>query len=987
MLHQHHCLHDDALGNGEGTGFRLQGTATAGANEQMTNVRRIRRWIAVLLVLPATLHAGDITFTRDYRGDEHLTGGYLVTAPEYTVQIQADGCLYNWRSGDTTLVGQRPVGFDTPKGLRDLRQIDGSTLLATDGDRTVVYRFSPDGISMRLKAAPEGLEFFTEAAFRLSIPRTAQAVADSYFGKWDALPTHRYWPNFDVLYDTGDEVRVFIGNDLPAPDLENFELLDRTWTLQVQADAQWHSVDLYLRKAAEPRRVAAAPDFTIETTDNPHRIFFQGGPAEYVIAFDGDDVATDLTKAWLSYRVSDYWGEPVLDGRQELSLRAGRDKRLALKLATPRCGWFLLEVTLDGEAPGLEIVSRTRQKNYAVYRQTPELVRLEEERAIAEADGEEYRWTWERTYYALGAKMRRVPFLVSMAQNQPAEGEFDWEKSDAAMEQQHREAQQYGLAHFTQIEGAAPWAMDPQAGPDQRLPAADKLPAYQDYCEVLARRYREQMPVWEVFNEPNIYRIAPERYYERLLAPAYKGIKAGDPDAQVMGGTLCGVQIPYHDQLYKLGAGDCVDQWGFHPYCVGDWEEEGIGDFFESFRQLMAAYDDDKPMWVTEFGYMFTCGAEKYWGKDRLPYGRQPCYGPQRQPRAEMIAKAYLVAERHGIPRRQFYYYYYPVHGFQPHYVIHCDGSLMPAALAILTLHDQLRDARFVKVLPLPQRGVTAAVFEAADRQVVAAWTHSFPLEVRFRTDAPTVQVTEMMGSTQDVEPREGLFAVTLSGCPTYIALPREATLEEEGRTRWGENLARKATASASSGAQAASAVNDGLLNDRQRPLAELREPKPRPPCAWQDETPGEFPDWVELAFPQPTRVNAATIYSRSFQTLRDYDLECLEPGQEAWRTLDRVRGNVVRWGHHHRFPTVEVERLRVKVLYTNAGLMQSHPLLCGHKQSTFIREIEAFLVEEAEPSPAPPKTPWHVAALAGLVLLAALSALAMVAWIRHRSR
>jgi len=98
--------------------------------------------VGLLLLLPVILRADtDITFTRDHLGDDGLSGGYVVSAPQYTVHLQADGCLYHWKSGSTVLVGREPLGYDTPSGQRDLRVIDDRTILATDGDRTAVYRF------------------------------------------------------------------------------------------------------------------------------------------------------------------------------------------------------------------------------------------------------------------------------------------------------------------------------------------------------------------------------------------------------------------------------------------------------------------------------------------------------------------------------------------------------------------------------------------------------------------------------------------------------------------------------------------------------------------------------------------------------------------------------------------------------------------------------------------------------------------------------
>jgi hypothetical protein len=128
----------------------------------------------------------------------------------------------------------------------------------------------------------------------------------------------------------------------------------------------------------------------------------------------------------------------------------------------------------------------------------------------------------------------------------------------------------------------------------------------------LVTHFGDRVTVWEVWNEPNVARFwkpAPDaRAYTRLLQRTYAAIKAQQPDAVVLGGSLAGADYHFLDAMYAAGAAAYFDALALHPYSTGapglctevQWSFAcGI----DGIRSQMLQRGDDKPLWLTEFGW------------------------------------------------------------------------------------------------------------------------------------------------------------------------------------------------------------------------------------------------------------------------------------------------------------------------------------------------------------------------------------------------
>ncbi len=155
--------------------------------------------------------------------------------------------------------------------------------------------------------------------------------------------------------------------------------------------------------------------------------------------------------------------------------------------------------------------------------------------------------------------------------------------------------------------------------------------------EIEAAGLLDTVKAWEVWNEPNAMdfwsgsnlregtdvQVALEHAadYAALLNAAYDALKAADPSAVVLGGSLAGCDADYLEALYAAGAK--FDALALHPYTKANPFNGGIAygpeqsdaadplsqvwsfkTGIESIRAVMAAHGDaDKGLWFTEFGW------------------------------------------------------------------------------------------------------------------------------------------------------------------------------------------------------------------------------------------------------------------------------------------------------------------------------------------------------------------------------------------------
>lgn len=193
------------------------------------------------------------------------------------------------------------------------------------------------------------------------------------------------------------------------------------------------------------------------------------------------------------------------------------------------------------------------------------------------------------------------------------------------------------------------------------------------FMEQMASRYQGRVDAYELWNEPNLGRewrgdtLDPARFVA-LVAEGAKGVRAGDLDALVISGApaVTGIndgETAIDDRvflrgMYEAGIAQWVDGIGAHPYGYGNPPDASVHDddhttsghnshpsfFFkdtlEDYRQIMLDYDDDRQIWVTEFGWPSAEGIDGLETKS-FPYARKI----SEEDQANYILRAFRMGE------------------------------------------------------------------------------------------------------------------------------------------------------------------------------------------------------------------------------------------------------------------------------------------------------------------------------------------------------
>ena len=152
----------------------------------------------------------------------------------------------------------------------------------------------------------------------------------------------------------------------------------------------------------------------------------------------------------------------------------------------------------------------------------------------------------------------------------------------------------------------------------QRYPPVNPAD-YGDALAYMVRRYGSRVAAWEIWNEPNLdyFFITPQPVaeYAQLVKAGYRAAKAADPSATIVAGSLADADFGFTEAAYRQGVKGHFDAWSVHPYS-GDRsplhrnEDQYIRYSFvrgvPAVRDVMLREGDDKPVWLTEFGWS-TC--------------------------------------------------------------------------------------------------------------------------------------------------------------------------------------------------------------------------------------------------------------------------------------------------------------------------------------------------------------------------------------------
>jgi hypothetical protein len=127
------------------------------------------------------------------------------------------------------------------------------------------------------------------------------------------------------------------------------------------------------------------------------------------------------------------------------------------------------------------------------------------------------------------------------------------------------------------------------------------MPLFLRYVEETVRRYKGQVDVWCVWNEPNIkFWMGSDSEYFELSKLTTEVIRKTDPDAYIIGGAFCRTPVILIKKMQKAGAVKVLDALAFHPY---DINPSGSMRLYDLFTKTLSEINYSGPVWVTEVGY------------------------------------------------------------------------------------------------------------------------------------------------------------------------------------------------------------------------------------------------------------------------------------------------------------------------------------------------------------------------------------------------
>ena len=631
----------------------------------------------------------------------------------------------------------------------------------------------------------------------------------------------------------------------------------------------------------------------------PYGILYQPAPVSYdFIVKASNRRVHHLDVDWIVY---DVFHQEIAKGRFPLPLRDGKEARHSISFTPPRFGWY--SICFRAGQNGRPLLGVARHLGV-----TPRFPGM----PILAAGSSPSGWNDAPRQAFAGLPLERLHTNMSLDQ----------------LDQELQQAEKAGLTVLVQFE--------------------NKKACTADQVRTAVTRFKCRVKYWEIMNEPN-FSMSPADYVA-LLKELYPLIKGIDPQAQVMGPTVCGIQLPWYEKFYQLGGKDFVDILSIHDYEGNEAIDPGhwiwkIGEL----RKIMGRYGDaTKPIWQTERA-IGGVRAENFYG------------GVQ----AVRILLQRDVLETLGIPAEHNLHYYLNEAGYGtvPTYTWSSAGP-HPAALATRTRQAMIQGRCFAGKLDFGPSGNKIFMglrYEGGNGTTVTLrnyGTRPLPLVLDIQ-EASEIEVVDAFGNSRRQAVRDGKIELNTTPLPVYLRLARGQRLVPP-RLDFGRNLAGRAAFSYSGPTTSDFNLLTNGIFEAPHPSNPNKEP-------WMGKLPA-VPQTLQMQFPYPQTVEHLLVFTmradNPYCSLLDYDLQYYDG--KTWVTLEKVRAPVPPsemvqtpqckasgWYldenfYVHTFQPVTTDRLRLVVLRTTHGFMIDERAVqaagwSANSPTLMLREIEVY--------------------------------------------
>ncbi len=364
-------------------------------------------------------------------------------------------------------------------------------------------------------------------------------------------------------------------------------------------------------------------------------------------------------------------------------------------------------------------------------------------------------------------------------------GEYKWGVSDYNMGLLDKR----GIQVVPMFEQAPKWAR----GDSKRLP--DDLFALYEFTKSGASYYKGKMPAWEIYNEQDVGKKLDVSAWDfaAVQKVGYLGLKAGNPEMNVLGGSLCRYPLPYFTSLlFKNDFADYMDTFNFHIY--NRIEEypgivKGLRDFLAQYRA------GDRPIWITENGsnYEGSAKVQSYMG------GLMEHDYNQKLILAEFVPKAQITLQYLGIGK-DFMFMLVPYNernGQKPWGILHWDYTAKPAYAAFSNLVYQLADAECLGRCKIGD-GLKAYLYQKKDgSQTLVYWSESeldkngkkidtskkFEKNFTIAAAQGKYTISDLLGKTSELESKDGKLELTATRFPEYLSGLKNMKTDESAKS------------------------------------------------------------------------------------------------------------------------------------------------------------------------------------------------------------
>lgn len=341
---------------------------------------------------------------------------------------------------------------------------------------------------------------------------------------------------------------------------------------------------------------------------------------------------------------------------------------------------------------------------------------------------------------------------------QPKEGVWNWKDADATVELARKNnLKVLGLFCFF-----APWASsaaenEPDWGRRTRTFPVKDMKAWREYVKACVARYKNDIRVWEVWNEPNTTTFSTNgtpKGYADLVREAYDAAKEVDPEIKI-GITCASFDVGYFDKVIAEGAAGHFDFVAVHPYPSIGYLSGNEPNFLGMAPILHKLLDKHKQspkteLWITEIGQQATAN--------------NPA---SLQAQAEILAKTYLLSAAQGFTTVFWFEAKGPAYGKEGDFsILKSDYTPRPSGTATRVLADMLGGRAYAGWLDLAKNSFGFA-FAGKDGAVLAVWAvPNANAKLRFPSAVTTV---DLAGTRKPVPAGQDILLTT---APLFILNP-----------------------------------------------------------------------------------------------------------------------------------------------------------------------------------------------------------------------